>query len=343
MPVPEGPVLQYQVLRNDVIAFVIREGQVHARRLRDATEPSRLLVRAWRAECSRLATAAHAVAEVVTIGGEQVAALGQLHALLVEPLADLLDDLEGEPLLVIPDRHLFSVPFEALCGGRGPMSDRFALSFCVGLSAESFVEHVGETAVKAGSTLVLAVPDASAPGIDAEAAVVEQLRPGAEVFVGPGAMSRTLARRAAGKEIVHIACHAAYRPANPLHSGLMLADRWMTADEVLDLDLGDALVVLSACAAGRGSDKLGEPAGLSWAFVAAGARAVIACKWVVDDDVATELMRTFYTHLGSGLSARDALREARAELARTRPHPYYWAAFQYICSPTTALTEGLSP
>jgi tetratricopeptide (TPR) repeat protein len=342
-PVPEGPVLQYHVLGKDLVAFVIREGQVHARRLRRAVDPTRQLVRAWRAECSRLATAAHAVAEMGGSGAAPVPAMAQLHDLLVAPVSDLLGDLEGEPLLLIPHQHLFAVPFEALVHEGRTLAERYRLSSCVGLSASSFVDRVGEPAVKAGSTLVLAVPDEDAPGTGAEAEVVGTLRPGAEVFVGPGAMSRTLTRRVAGKEIVHIACHAAFRAANPLQSGLMLADRWMTAEEVIELDLTDALVVLSGCATGRGSESLGEPAGLSWAFVAAGCRAVIAAKWVVDDDVAAELMRAFYTHLNGGLPARDALDRARKDLARTHPHPYHWAAFQYLCSPTTALTEGLSP
>jgi CHAT domain-containing protein len=341
-PVPEGPVLQYHVLRSDVVAFVVREGQVHARRLRGVADPTRQLARTWRAECSRLGSAARVVADLpVRPAGTE--ALTELHHLLIEPIEDLIDDLYGQPLLVIPHRHLFSVPFEALAGDGEPLCERFRLAFCIGLTADSFAALPADSKVDPGSTLVVAVPDERAPAISVEADLVASLRPDAEVFVGAGALSRTLARRAAGKEVVHVACHATFRPDNPMRSGLLLSDGWMTAGQIVDLDLTDSLVVLSACGSGRSSDTLAEPAGLAWAFTAAGCRAVVASTWVVDDDATRDFMHAFYVRLASGQAPRDALEQARSEIARTRPHPYHWAAFRYLCSPTTALEEGLSP
>ena len=110
-------------------------------------------------------------------------------------------------------------------------------------------------------------------------------------------------------------------------------DGILTAEEVKSLDLrGTVLVVLSACDTGLGVLGLGEGfSGLKHAFHAAGARAVVASLWKVDDAATSVLMERFYTNLWvKKMSRLEALREAqlavlndpglvrtrRAELAR---------------------------
>ena len=69
--------------------------------------------------------------------------------------------------------------------------------------------------------------------------------------------------------------------------------------------------------------------GLVQAFLAAGASAVVATHWRIDDSATAELMRGFYSRLHSGVGPSQALAEAqRAALhdPSTR-HPFYWAGF----------------
>ena len=145
-------------------------------------------------------------------------------------------------------------------------------------------------------------------------------------------------------------------------------DGILTAEEVRSLDLrGTEMVVLSACETGLGQGYYGQGVmGLQRAFQAAGARAVVASLWRVDDAATTVLMEQFYTNLWTKKMPKlEALRQAqltvlnnpglvttrRAELAKkrgidpeakklpeggkigasdtvaTRSNPAFWAAF----------------
>jgi CHAT domain-containing protein len=49
--------------------------------------------------------------------------------------------------------------------------------------------------------------------------------------------------------------------------------------------------------------------------------------WKVDDAVTQKLMVKFYQKLIAYEDTRRAFREARAEIKKEHPEPYYWAAF----------------
>ena len=66
---------------------------------------------------------------------------------------------------------------------------------------------------------------------------------------------------------------------------------------------------------------------LNRAFLYAGTPSVMASLWSVDDKVTGLLMERFYTHLRSGMSKAEALRQAQMDVRAEYPHPYYWAAF----------------
>lgn len=327
--VPEGPVLEYYVLGDDLVAFVIREGEVHVRRLRGATVRSRQLVSTWQQECSMLAATRHdRQHDVFAPDGRAAEVLRDLHSVVIAPLADLLDDIEDEPLLVLGHRHLHSVPFEALIDPHGSfLLDRFELRFAFGLAAPEDDESGA-----LGDALVLAVPDDNAPLIRAEATVVAEHLPGAELYVGPAATSEIFLRKSGGRDLVHVACHGVFRPGNPFFSALRLGDRWLAAREIIDADLSGAQVVLSACTSGSVSEQGAEPIGLAWACLAAGARGVIAAMWAVDDAVTYDFMERLYERLGEGQPARRALELARRDIAMKYPHPYHWAPFRHFGS-----------
>ena len=91
-------------------------------------------------------------------------------------------------------------------------------------------------------------------------------------------------------------------------------DGILTAEEVQSLDLrGTDLVVLSACETGLGQGRYGQGLlSLRRAFGAAGARAVVASLWKVDDAATSVLMERFYTNLWVKKMPRlEALRQAQ--------------------------------
>jgi CHAT domain-containing protein len=109
-----------------------------------------------------------------------------------------------------------------------------------------------------------------------------------------------------------IALAGANRPAQPDHD-----DGILTATEADQLDLrGTQLVVLSACETALGQASAGEGLlGLQRAFQVAGARALVASLWKVEDAATAVLMEEFYTNLWKRkLPTLEALRQAQLTL-----------------------------
>jgi CHAT domain-containing protein len=102
---------------------------------------------------------------------------------------------------------------------------------------------------------------------------------------------------------------------------------------VVKLPLQGALVTISACHGVGSRNYSGEGlVGLSWAFLRAGARAVIAALWEVDDASTASLMDQFYDELSKGTDPATALRDAKLKLLHSGTvyqKPFYWAPFQY--------------
>lgn len=141
--------------------------------------------------------------------------------------------------------------------------------------------------------------------------------------------------------IVHFATHGFVNLDYPDLSGVALStvtdrgeptDGFLRVHQIYRLHLPVDLVVLSACQTALGREVGGEGLiGLSRAFMYAGASAVVASLWKVDDRATAEMMTRFYRHMlgPSGLRPAAALRAAQMEMSR-HPRwrdPYYWAAF----------------
>jgi CHAT domain-containing protein len=101
--------------------------------------------------------------------------------------------------------------------------------------------------------------------------------------------------------------------------------------EIYRLKLRAGLVTLSACETALGKDVTGEGVvGLARAFFYAGADAVLASLWNVDDAASAEWMGRFYEGVRGGQPPDAAARDAKLAFLRgggRLGHPYYWAPF----------------
>ncbi len=176
-----------------------------------------------------------------------------------------------------------------------------------------------------------------------EAAAIVALAPSGQTLQVTGAAanrSLVIDGRLRRYRIVHFATHALLHPQHPELSGLVLSlydrdgrpqDGFLRSYEIADLSLPVDLVVLSACRTGGGKEVRGEGmVGLTQSFLEAGAAAVLASLWDVDDEATARLMERFYRELlAGGRSPAAALRSAQRSL-RADPRwaaPYYWAGF----------------
>ena len=141
--------------------------------------------------------------------------------------------------------------------------------------------------------------------------------------------------------LIHFAAHAEANREKPLESAVILShqgDRYkLYARDVIDIPIHADLVTISACRSAGVRAYAGEGLiGFAWAFLQAGAHAVVAGLWDVSDSSTEQLMNRFYAGIASGQDPVSAMRQAKLWLLGGDPQyrkPYYWAPFEvYIGS-----------
>ncbi|WP_375491295.1 CHAT domain-containing protein [uncultured Nostoc sp.] len=261
----------------------------------------------------------------------------QLMSQLIKPLQGFL---KTPHLTIVPHSILNYVPFAALTDDTHYLSDTYTLSILPSASVLRFLKPLrGENPY--GTILALGDPDTEGllpklPGAREEAKEITQLF-NTQPLIGKKATETVVRSQAGSVNILHLAAHGEFNQANPLFSTIHLAaddqnDGRLEVHEIYELDLTSTtnLVVLSACDANKGELSKGDDiVGLVRAFLDAGASAVVASLWQVNDASTKELMVKFYQHLQTGLALAAALQQAQQEVRQQSDyaHPYYWAAF----------------
>ena len=108
-------------------------------------------------------------------------------------------------------------------------------------------------------------------------------------------------------------------------------DFLLTMAEISQVRLTAKLVVLSCCHSARGQIRAEGIVGIARAFLASGARAVLAALWAVDDKATMWFMNRFYEHLVRGESASESLHQAMKSMRETRfSDVMQWAPFMLL-------------
>jgi CHAT domain-containing protein len=89
------------------------------------------------------------------------------------------------------------------------------------------------------------------------------------------------------------------------------------------------LIALSACQTARNTNADGQNLpGLAYIFERAGAKAVMASFWNVEDKATKEIMVEFYGNLKRGMTKAEAMQQAK--LSQINRHPFFWSPFVLI-------------
>jgi CHAT domain-containing protein len=140
---------------------------------------------------------------------------------------------------------------------------------------------------------------------------------------------------------LHFDVHGVLDEKRPELSGLALSmvrpngssqEGLLRLHEIANLRLQADLVVLGSCRSSLGREVRGEGLmALTRGFFYAGASAVVASLWNVDDEASADLMKSFYQGIFGPARLRPAAALRQAQLAtlgvaRWRD-PYYWASY----------------
>lgn len=308
---------------DDLHAFVLGEGKMRAVRI--AADGLEEEVLAWR----------EAIGQA---GGEGWRELAErLHTRLWQPLEAWLSG--SRRIMLVPHGILHYLPFAALRVADGTLLlERHSLHLLPSASVLKFLPS--RPPGTAASLLVLGNPDLGNPDLDLkfaaeEANAVSRLYPDARLLLRRDASETNFRSASRAFRRLHIASHGSFQADAPLASGLHLAkdadnDGILTVGELYSMDLNAELVTLSACETGLGKIMNGDDVvGLGRGFLYAGARSIVASLWSVDDHATAQLMQAFHRNLAAG-DKIEALRQAQLDIRRQYPHPFFWAAFQFI-------------
>lgn len=331
--VPDGTgLIEFFFSGNDMLRFRVDASGVRGDLLTGAVPEVERLLRVFRLNLDATEGAEPSRREQLAV---------QARTVLTRLYDRLFAGVEGldryHSLVVVPHGLLHYLPFHALFDGERFLIERFAISYAPSATLYGMCQTRAGRRRRAGPPLVLAhSAGGRLPYTGTEAEAVGAVL-GAPVHREQAATRVLLQDQGKRAGIIHLAAHGLFRPDAPLFSGVELDDGLLTTADVFNLDLRAALVTLSACETGRavigGGDEL---AGLTRAFLYAGAAGLLVSQWRVDDASTAALMTRFYQELVGGVGPTAALRAAQLALLMGEltedghTHPFYWAGFQVI-------------
>lgn len=277
---------------------------------------------------------------------------GELAALLTEIAEALLPITQKfgptvENLIWIPDGELNAVPLAALDINSARLSR--ALQYA---SLRQVLEHSPARSPRAGAPVVLARPDYAShrdlpdlPAAEREAKHIARSVSGTELYLGAAATrEQALASLKGDAPWLHFAAHLELEGSQPSQSGLQLSlDRSgrdaLTVADLEGLKIPPKVVVLSSCQSAAGRRLTGEGViGFSSTLLGAGASAVVANLWPVDDAYAAEFVQRWYLHLTHGLTIAQSMQKTRQEFAGSGYPPSAWAGWLVLGDGAVGLT-----
>lgn len=272
------------------------------------------------------------------------------YEVVLSPIADLLEGLEGDELVIVPDGPLCVAPFAAFMD---PSFRYLCESFRIRvvpslislkLIADSAAYHSKKGVLLVGNPCLeeIVTPEPwnwDLPKAEEEVKLIGEIL-NTKPLIGKTATKEEVLKRLKSVTLVHIAAQGSDENGeilltpNPsrLSQEPEMHDYLLTMTDVIAIQLRARLVVLSSCHSAQGKIKSEGVVGIARAFLAAGARCVLVSLWENSDEATLKFMKSFYEHLMRGERASVALNQARIYLkeSTTFCDVEHWAAFQLI-------------
>jgi CHAT domain-containing protein/lipopolysaccharide biosynthesis regulator YciM len=249
---------------------------------------------------------------------------------LLKPL-----NLSAKHLIIVPDKHLWKIPFQAL----SPDGEKYLIE-------DKLVSYVPSVSIlleqlknpKPTRRTLQTFANQSYNGqflryVNAEATSVAGLFKSRPVLNATVADFRRLSDRA---DILHFSMHAQVDNDQPLDSFLGFREIGKNSGRLTVEDLSNirlkkgSLVFLASC--DTNSVLNGEGlVSLAWGMMGAGATTVISAQWEANDKLTGVFTKAFYGYHKQGYSSAEALQKASLEMIKNKSNnmhePYYWADF----------------
>jgi len=289
----------------------------------------------------------------------EIPELKHLYSALIEPVKGSLH--ANKDIVFIPHGVLSLVPFAALQDEAGaPLVSTYAISTAPSARVLRTMFDRNKS-LASDMSLVVGKPVTlpqyelqEIPGSADEADAVADLLQGSgevTVFKGDDARMQKVAQSMQNVGMLHLSCHSqpgilVFAPTLPNAA---------EEDDEEDQEYDDGLlhkehvhclrlqakptVVLSGSYTAAGSITEDGIVGLPRAFIAAGAKSVLATMWATSDAAAPELLKEWHKALKTTGSQSKALRAAMLAFKDHEggkfKHPVYWAGFTLLGNPTT--------
>jgi CHAT domain-containing protein len=261
---------------------------------------------------------------------------GKLYDILIRPVEDQIQALSPKQLSIIATGKLRYIPFETLWDtkNRQFLIEKYPVNYLTRISTRSIPNSTLQGGVLALGNPVPRAPQ-NLPGTEEEVRNIAQLFPASSAYIGNSATLDQFKTQAPRFPFLHLATHGCFQQGGCQKLGmgentLLFADSQFNIREAALLGLQNTrLLTLSACQTAMQANSNGEEiSGVAYVFERAGAQAVMASLWSVDDAATKDLMVEFYQNINKGMSKGEALRQAK--LSQVQRHPFYWSPFILI-------------
>ena len=245
----------------------------------------------------------------------------------IAPVADLM---KGSEIIIVPDRHLYRVPFPALLDDSGKyLSQTFRIRIVPSLTTlkciqDSPVDYHSQTgALIVGDPMVGEVlwkgcrkTITPLPCARKEAQMIGRLL-GVQPMIGQQATKQAVLQEINSVSLIHFAAHGNAEKGEIILASVRTGSRLpretdclLRVSDISQVQLRAKLVVLSCCHGARGQIKVEGVVGIAPAFLGSGARSVLVALWALEDHATEQFMNRFYTHLVREESASESLHQA---------------------------------